>query len=127
MLFISNVETSQSSVPGAIMTHDTIQSGSPTSRQTDLHTGHQSAIIARMPSQKAIQSIAGTSLTRKAIERQGQRRRTRSNRSVWQSNSNDQVDMSVHSVDENHDYHENQAELIRQYASNMKRKRDEYQ
>lgn len=122
---MSNAETSQSSVPGSIMADDAILSGRPTSRHTDLHTGRQSSIMARMPSQKAIQSIAGTSLTRKAIERQGQRRRNHSNRSGWQSTSHDEID--TQNIDENHDYRESQAELIKQYASNMKRKREEYQ
>ncbi|EDV27746.1 uncharacterized protein TRIADDRAFT_53751 [Trichoplax adhaerens] len=121
-----DIETPRSSVPGSVTHDDDILLSKPTSRHTNLHTGHQSSIMARMPSQQAIQSAPGANLTRKDCHR----RWVRSSRSGFQSIPNDEREDQIEDVEDedySHEHHEHRAKLIKQYASNMKRKREEYQ
>ena len=100
----------------------------PILRHTDTRTGLQrrqsSHITQMLPSRQAVQSVPGANLTRKTME--SERRRSLAARSLnrfrLQSVPNEEEEDQA-------DYRQNRVKsgLVRQYASSIKKKREEYQ
>lgn len=118
---------SRSELPGSPMNDESTYT-KPILRHTDTRTGLQrrkSSLITQMlPSRQAVQSVPGTNLTRKTID--SERRRSLAARSLSRFRLQSVPDEAE---EDEADYQENRVKsgLVRQYASSMKKKREEYQ
>ncbi|EDV27745.1 uncharacterized protein TRIADDRAFT_53750 [Trichoplax adhaerens] len=125
-----NREISRSELPGSPM-HDETKPNKPILRHTDTRTGLQrrkSSLLTQMlPSRQAVQSVPGANLTRKTIETE--RRRSLAARSLSRFRLQSVPDEAEEEEEDQSNYHENRVKsgLVRQYASSIKKKREEYQ